>query len=364
MLLKRHKLTNPIRLFVWVVIVIVYTTSSTGEEVVDFRSITAKKHLVSDVEFANLDSIGNRELVLIENGYAGNLEYAVSISEVTSDSRRVLWRGQELPTLSYKILVGNLDSDEQEEVLIHRAKHSLFDEDSPDTVRLINFESGEYRETLYTSISGKYGALIDVNNDSKSEIVMISTFGTPESESGLDPSRIRIYSFDEDQFDVIGELDLEQTNRCLAVGDVDRDGKSEIVTQEASNDGKILHQISVYDVSSAGEITHQFSKNKVLTFSRFPTRVREMRVFTHSDSNAYIATYRGQYWLTRIFYENGIADVKEVEGDNELKTEAVRHRLPFNGEFYALIENREPRLILYKQDELSEIVLKIDQHRI
>ena len=81
MFLKSYKLTNPIRLFVWVVIIIVYSTSTTGKEVVDFRSVTAKKHSVSDVEFANLDSLGNREFVLIENGYAGNLEYAVSISE-------------------------------------------------------------------------------------------------------------------------------------------------------------------------------------------------------------------------------------------------------------------------------------------
>ena len=324
----------------WIVVVLVYSTSSIGKEVVDFRSATAKKHLVFDAEFANLDSSGPQELVLIENGFADSSRYAVSISQIVNNSRDVVWHGQELPTGgTYKILVGNLDSDEHEEVLIHRAEDDLFDAISPDTVRLINFESGEYRETRYTAISGRYGALIDVNNDSKSEIVMVTEVGPPFSDEGLDPSRIRVYSFEDYQFDVIGNLDLEHTIRCLAIGDVDSDGVPEIVTQEASHDGKILHQISVYDVSSSGEITHQFSKNRVLTFSTYPTRVREMRVFTHSDSHSYIATYRGHRWLSRVYLGNGIEDIKEVKEDDKLRTEAYRHRLPFNGEFYGLIKN-------------------------
>lgn len=357
MFLKRISMTVHIRIFVWIVVVLVYSTSSIGKEVVDFRSATAKKHLVFDEEFANLDSRGSEELVLIENGFADSSRYAVSISQIVKNSRDIIWRGQEIPILSYKILVGNLDSDEHEEVLIHRAENDLIDDRSPDTVRLINFESGEYQETLYTSISGEYGALIDVNNDGKSEIVMVTTVVTPSRVRRLDPSKIRVYSFDDDRFDVIGSLELEHTIRCLTVGDVDGDGNSEIVTQEASHDGKIHHQISVYDVSSGGSITHQFSKNRVLTFSPFPTRVREMRVFTHSDSHSYIATYRGHRWISRVYYGNGIEDITEVKEDDKLRTEAYRHRLPFNGEFYGLIKNRNPRLILYKQEELSEIDL-------
>ena len=288
MIRDRCKESPCIRTLVWIVLVIFYCSYSIGKVVVEFKSDTSHDHLVLDVEFANMDSLGNQELALIENGFTGSLEYAVSISQIVNDSRIVSWRGQVLPSLTYKILVGNIDGDEQDEVIVYRVSDSLFDSISPDTVRLIQFENDKCQETLYTSIEGKYGALIDVNNDGRSEVILIEDIGPPLFDDAREPSGIRLYSFDGDEFILLGELDLEHTIRCFTVGDVDADGKPEIATQETSNDGEILHQISIYDVSSTGEITHQFSKNRVLTFSLFPTRLREMRVFTDDTSNTYV----------------------------------------------------------------------------
>ena len=355
-------MTSRIHTFLGIVFVLTCGLSSVGEVVVDFHPdssvVSVRKHQVLDYEFANMDSRSKQQLVMIENGFAGQLQYAVTISQILNETREVLWRGQDLPTLAYNMLVGNIDDDEQDEVVLYQMEH---DEINPHTARVIEFESNRYQETLYSSLAGSYGALIDMDNDSKYEVVVTVRVGPVLFDDALEPSGIRLYSFDDGQFNLIGKLDLEHTVRCLTVGDVDADGIPEIVTQEASNDGEILHQISVYDVFRTGEITHQFSKNRVLTFSTFPTRVREMRVFTGSDSNTYIATYRGRNWLSRVHLDNGVYDINEIEADFELRTEAVRHRLPFNGEFYGLIESRKPQLFLFEPEKLGEAVQRINR---
>lgn len=63
----------------------------------------------------------------------------------------------------------------------------------------------------------------------------------------------------------------------------------------------------------------------------------------------------------RVFNKSEIEDIREVEADFELRTEVVRHRHPSDGKFYALIENREPRLTLYERAELGEVVRKNDR---
>lgn len=352
-----------------------------AETVVDFKSDSHENHLVFDIEFANLDGEGNHELVLIENGYNGSLHVAVSISHVSEDSRKVLWRGKRLVDAVYKILVGNIDNDRQDEVIVHRSEDAMYDLDSPATLRVIQFENDQFQEVLYTTLAGEYGALIDIDNDQKSEVVLITDaipdFGGHETRV---PSRIRLYSFDDDQFNQIAEFDVENTIQCIATGDVDGVGHPEIVAQEASNDGKIRHQISVYDVASDGEISHLYSKNKVLTLSRFSTRLRDMHVFTDSSSNTFVSAYnrrrprsefarwntdnkplRGDDMLLRVYNANGIKDIREIEADFELRTEAVRHRLPTDGKYYDLIEDRQPRLTLYQTAELGEVVRKNDR---
>lgn len=335
--------------------------SSFGEVVVDFESnasvVPVHRHQVFDVEFANMDSRGNQELVMIENGFAGQLQFAVTISEIVNEARKVLWRGQDLPTLSFKMLTGNVDDDREDEIILYQMEQN---EINPHKARVIEFAAEKYQETLYSSFAGSYGALIDVDNDGKYEIVVTERVGPPLYDDALEPSGIRLYTFDDNQFKLFGKLDLEHTIRCLTVGDVDADGNPEIVTQEASNDGEIIHQISVYDVASSGDITHQFSKNEVLSFSIFPTRVREMRVFTGSDSNTYIAIYRCRKWLSRVYLENGVKDIKEIEADLELKAEAVGHKLPYNGEFFGLIVSRKPQLFLYERDKLGEAVRRMN----
>lgn len=169
----KRQITFFLRTWIWIAVVSSCCVQGVTEIVVDFKSDSHKKHLVFDAEFANLVAEGNHELVLIENGDYGLLNVTVSIVQVSEESRTILWRGQSLAVLSYKVLVGNIDSDEQDEVIVHRAAHELFDLESPDTVRVIEFENDQFQETLYTTLAGEYGALIDIDNDQKSEVVLI-----------------------------------------------------------------------------------------------------------------------------------------------------------------------------------------------
>lgn len=73
------------------------------------------------------------------------------------------------------------------------------------------------------------------------------------------------------------------------------------------------------------------------------------------------ARSHGDDVLLRVFNKRGIEDIRKVEADFELRNEAVGHRRPSDGEFYALIENREPRLALYERAELGEVGRKNDR---
>ena len=277
----KRQIASSLRTSIWIAVVSICCVQGVTEVVVDFKSYSHQKHLVFDAEFANLDAEGNHELVLIENGYNGSLHVAVSISQISEESRVNLWRGQRLAGLSYKVLVGNIDSDERDEVIVHRPESRLDDTISPDTLRVIEFEDDQYRERLYTSPAGQYGALIDIDDDGKSELVLIEDaipdFGVDEARS---PSRIRIYSFDDKQFNLLAEFDAENTIQCVATGDVDGDGQPEIVAQEKSNDAKIRHQISVYSVAKDGEISHQFSKEQSPNvFEIFLSRERDANLY-------------------------------------------------------------------------------------
>ncbi len=309
--------------------------------------------------FADMGGDEERELVLVETGSKDSFDYIVSINRIQENDRREILYLTETHTLDFKLLAGDIDGDKKDEVILHRTADP-WDESKSDTTRVIELEGQKFKEWGTRSMNGERSAILDVDNDGKHEIVMVafSEF-LPESE-GLNPTEIRIYSLQDNKFNLLNSFDTKgRSIRCVTTGDVDWDGKAEIVTQEASRDGEILHQISIYDVDSSGKITLSYSKNNALTFSLFPTRARAMRTFVDHDSNVYISVYKASVrrlddMVLRV--ENGVSDVVEIREDKRLQTLALSERLPFNGEFYAEIIDRKPELSLYTFDELEQVV--------
>lgn len=352
-----------IRNLVSITLLLVCVGNAVCKKEVDLRHETnfnlKDRHIVFSYAFADMDGDEERELVLIETGSKDSFDYIVSINRIHENDRREILYLTETHTLDIKLLVGDIDEDKKDEVILHRTADP-WDESKSDTTRVIELEGQKFKEWGTRSMNGERGAVLDIDNDGKLEIVIVafSEF-LPESE-GLNPTEMRIYSLQGNKFNLLNSFDTTgRSIRCVTTGDVDWDGKEEIVTQEASRDGEILHQISIYDVDNSGKITLSYSKNKALTFSLFPTRARAMRTFVDHDSNVYISVYKASVrrlddMVLRV--ENGIADMVEIREDMRLQTLALSERLPFNGKFYAEIIDREPKLSLYTFDELEKVV--------
>ncbi|MCY3540448.1 MAG: VCBS repeat-containing protein [Gammaproteobacteria bacterium] len=311
-------------------------------------------------KFADMDGSDERELVLIETGSKDSFAYTVSINRIQENDQRQILYVTERQSSNFKLLIGDIDGDKKDEVILHRTADSL-EEQTSETVRVIEFDDQKFKEWGTSSMNGERGAVLDIDDDGKQEILMVAFTNTFIEESeGLDDTEMRIYSLQGNKFNLLNSFDTSgRSIRCVTTGDVDWDGKMEIVTQEASRDGEILHQISIYDVDNTGTITHSYSKNEALTFSLFPTRARAMRTFVDRDSNSYISVYKASVrrlddMVLRV--ENGVADLVEIRGDMRLQSTALSERLPYSGKFYAEIIDREPKLWLYTYEELGQAV--------
>lgn len=212
------------------------------------------RHIVFSYAFADMNGDEERELVLVETGPKDSFDYIVSINQIQEDDRREILYLTETHTLDIKLLVGDIDGDKNDEVILHRTTDP-WDESKSDTTRVIELEGQKFKDWGTRSMNGERGAVLDVDNDGKHEIFIVafSKF-LPESE-GLNPTEMHIYSLQGNKFSLLNSFDTTgRSIRCVTTGDVDWDGKAEIVTQEASRDGEILHQISIYDVDNSGKI--------------------------------------------------------------------------------------------------------------
>ena len=369
------------RVLLYPVLVLVCSCSVLCKEEIDLRHDAYEKderHLVFQYAFADMDGLGDHELVLIETSPKSFYDSIITINQIQEDSRRRILSELPIQTLQFKLLVGDIDGDGKDEVLLHRSAY-LWDVESGETARVIEFENGQYQETRTRSLNGERGALVDFNNDGKQEILIVAFTEFPEKVEMLYPTEMRLYTYDHSEFKLLTKYDMGDTTiQCIAIGDADSDGEAEIVTQEATYDGELVHQISVYDVDNSGEITHLFSKNRALTFSGgHPTRARAMRVFTDDDSNTYVSAYkmrppivrprgvtlkvRPDDMLLRVEMDNEIVDLVSVRGDLDLRSLALSMRFPSNGTLFAEVVNREPKLDLYEYSELGQVVQLSDQ---
>ncbi|MCY4142654.1 MAG: hypothetical protein OXG08_03060 [Gammaproteobacteria bacterium] len=333
------------------------------------------RHRVFSYEFADIDGTGSQKLVLIETGSQSFYDWVVTINEIQENSRRKILYEKLLHTLDFKLLVGDIDGDKEDEVILHRTADEWEDQ-SEETALVIYYENQQFKELATRSMDGERSAILDIDNDGRHELLIVAFTEILPHGEGIHPTEMRIYSYSSNGFDLLSTYDTtDKSIQCLTIGDVDSDGIEEIVTQEATPDGETLHQISVYDVDKSGTIRHSYSKNNALSFSAHPIRARAMRTFVGHDSNSYISVYkrkapnvrsstnltRAEDMLLRIENTDGIVDLVELRGDMRLRSAALSERLPFSGEFYAEIIDREPTLILYTYDELEQVVRRSDE---
>ena len=154
----------------------------------------------------------------------------------------------ERQSLHVKLLVGDIDGDKTDEVRLHRIDYQ-WEIQTSATVRVIAFDDQNFKEWGSLSMNGERGPVLDSDYDGKQEILIVAFTEFIEESEGLDNTEMRIYSIQGNEFNSLDSFDTTgRSSRCVTTGPVDWDGNAGILTQGASLNGEVLHQISVYDV--------------------------------------------------------------------------------------------------------------------
>ena len=198
-----------------------------------------ERHVVFKHAFLNMDELGEQELVLIESGI--ERFQILTINQVQENSQCRILSESLLQNVGFKLLVGDIDGDAKDKMVLHRTANS-WDEEHEETAWAIEFESGRYHETRIESLVAERGVLIDFDNDGKQEILIgVFTEIIPMGE-GLHPTEMRLYSYDQNEFQLLTTYSTGDTTiQSVPIGDVDSDRRYEIVTQEVTHDGERVH---------------------------------------------------------------------------------------------------------------------------
>lgn len=225
-----------------------------------------RPHRIDTFGISDVNGDGERELILIEHPYTYPMMPNLTISRIIdADKRELIWETEKLWNF-HRLIVGDLDSDGTDEVIVYGSRPSNYTEEEK-TLRIIDWNGSSFEQHDFIQ-SGNLGLIADVNNDGKNELVLgnsIVSKGEGEGE-GTEPMDISIYSWTGKVFNLIETLSIPYGARRIAAGDINNDGITEIITQETPNDVTIKSQVSIYQYNSKNKkIERIFSKSN---FSR------------------------------------------------------------------------------------------------
>ena len=237
------------------------------------------------IRFVDLDGDGEQEFIGIEKASPGTLKRYASISRWTDKGRSIEWRSDGSSTIR-AFLLGNLDGDPLDEMVLFGAKS---ENSTEDTLQIVDWEADTYKTIASTSqISGRLGALLDIDNDGVQEIAL-TTLNSPipfADSDGRMPATLNVLRFSNSGLAVAYSLALPRGARALAVADLNNDGMTEILIFQSDldfdrvarrlpkqEDGRIL----VYGIDPEKGF-HQHTHIKMIVRSN---RQREMPYLSH-----------------------------------------------------------------------------------
>ena len=157
------------------------------------------------------------------------------IARWNEDGRIIEWQG-EYSKIVRSILVGNIDDDPLDELIIFGQKSDNFSGPSP---KIVEWNGYSYETTLLTDqASGRLGVLIDIEQDGISEIAL-TTLEKPKpfaDTDGQEPVTLNIIRIKNTQPQMVFSLRLPNGVRAIAQGDVNGDGSPQIIIYQSSTD--------------------------------------------------------------------------------------------------------------------------------
>lgn len=280
--------------------------------------------------FTDIDGDGLEEVVGIELSDTYPRGRTATVSVWNGEERLIEWRSPRLQGLN-RVLVGNVDVDPLDEVVLFGDGVGV--QPGEDTLRVLDWSEGSYRGIGTNRLSGRVGALLDVDGDGVQEVVLASIRRKLRDGEGRDPVTLSVWRL-SGGFELIAKLDLGAGVCGIAAGDLDGDGIDEVVTCEESHDGKIGGQIAVYEVD-ASEVRPVVQRNGLVSSLAY------LGVF-QSGGYGYVFVEQGKEAWKAVFRLTtsvvGAADLVAQRGhDPALFEDAIKSTMAYSAERRAFV---------------------------
>ena len=262
---------------------------------------SSTQYTTDKITFADVDGDGGEEFIGIERPIFRKF---ASISRWDNRIRVIEWSSSEQISAN-RVLVGNIDNDPHPELVlldqwgIYSGRDSLHAIDWNGTSYQIK-SNGNRQSGKYGEITGGLISLLDINQDDINEILLASPTkyienSVPEAHL-LD--QLKIVRLADNQFEMVFSLTLPNSVEAFVTGDLDGDGRPEIVTAERPLLPGVLGQIAIHDVDPNDGIVRRLTFNKFVWPEEvgFGREVRYMNIFQcGADNYLHVHTRRGDW---------------------------------------------------------------------
>jgi len=216
---------------------------------------------IREFKIANVDGNPDVELITWESNKVTYTPFLF----VYKDEGEVFWkeslREKNRIIYAHNLAVGDIDNDEISEIILYGIQLRTEPPLRPSFI-VYKWKEQTFKREDYT-FSAKLVRIGDVDNDGENEFVIVDhnrNKGILDVE-GYTPSEIEVYKWNKSQPKLIQSLPLYTFISDLVIGDIDNNGKNEIITVEKSS-GAMEKKFDFSRVKDAINIYEFDEKNK------------------------------------------------------------------------------------------------------
>ena len=299
----------------------------------------ATRYAKGTLFWGNTASLNEARLISFEYSEAYPKKRYVAISHWESLTKRnIEWlSGDEDPNQA--ILVGNIDSDPLDEVIVFGGHSMAYG--ARDTLIVIDWEKGEYIVRRNNEITSDVAGLIDVNLDGINEVVFADMGHDNQNnkEEQIFRTNLVLYTLDG-AIKRLADLPLDIGIHALIVDDFNDDGFEEVLSHEYSDDRSVRARLSIYSIGKNYEMKrissiNRFTPSSISYIDSFYYNQERYLFFELSDMNLRtLLRWEGIYggkakWTVMDSYESNLFEKAmtrtKVHDPNGLSTERYRN---------------------------------------